>query len=79
MSLQWPLGLLAHPLVFFCLRYVSLTAHVRESKVVHALLSAYWAYWSGWGQGVIGGYEEAKKSLKEPGASCLPEFHPKQI
>lgn len=36
-SPQWPLGLLAHPLVFLC----QAIAHVRESKVVHALLGAY--------------------------------------
>lgn len=56
------------------LSQVCVTAHVRESKVVHALLSAYWAYWSGWGQGVIGGYEEAKKSLKEAGVPVSLSF-----
>lgn len=61
------------------LSQIHVITQVKERKIVHALLDAWWASWSGLGHGVIGGYEEAKMALKEPDASYLHKGSPRSI
>lgn len=55
---------------------VYVITQVKESKIVHALLDVYLASWSGWGHGVVRGYEEAKVALD---ASCSHKVSPSSV